>query len=142
MIGFGFSAGDIAIAVKFLWKVGEALNDTGRASGEYQQMIQGLQSLLLTLQHLQSVNLVATDACIVSALRALSATVEKPILAFIDDIKKFEGSLGHEDTSDQLTAGLRRVQWAMRNGKKIERLGAMIAAQMQSIQLLLGTTIL
>ncbi|KAI9743187.1 MAG: hypothetical protein M1835_002937 [Candelina submexicana] len=108
MIGFGFSAGDIAMAIKFLWKVGKALNDTGKASSEYQHAIQYLRGLLLTLQHLQSVDLASTDASIVSALRTLSASVEKPIVTFINDIRKFESALGHDDTRNQLAAGWRR----------------------------------
>ncbi|KAI9723754.1 MAG: hypothetical protein M1812_001054 [Candelaria pacifica] len=142
MIGFGFSAGDIVMAVKFLWKVGEALNDTGKASTEYRQAIQHLQGLLLTLQHLQSADFADTDANVVGTLQTLSASVEKPISVFIHDIKKFEESLGLGDTTNVLVASLRRVQWATRNVKKLEKLGAMIAAQMQAIHVLLGTTIL
>ncbi|KAI9707045.1 MAG: hypothetical protein M1836_000005 [Candelina mexicana] len=142
MIGFGFSAGDIAMAIKFLWKVGKALNDTGKASSEYQHAIQYLQGLLLTLQHLQSVDLTSTDASIVSALRTLSASVEKPIVTFINDIRKFESVLGHDDTRNQLAASWRRVRWATMNGEKLGKLSAIIAAQMQAIHVLLGTTIL
>lgn len=142
MIGFGFSAGDIAIAIKFLWKVGEALKHTDKASSEYQQAIQYLQSLLNTLEHLQSIDLTGADASIISALRALSASIAKPISAFSDDIRKFESSLGQGDTGSSLAARWRRVQWVTRNAKKVEMLASAITAQTQSIHLLLGTTML
>ena len=54
-VPFGFSAGDIAIAIQLLSKVYKSLKDTGDAASEYREVSRFLQGLILTLQHLQKI---------------------------------------------------------------------------------------
>jgi len=52
--GFGWSAGDIATAVKVIVEVGEAFISTGGAATKYADALTFLESLRMTLELLES----------------------------------------------------------------------------------------
>ena len=60
-VPFGFNIGDITIAMQLLSKVYKSLKDTGGAASEYHEVSQFLQGLILTLQHLEKIELVCGD---------------------------------------------------------------------------------
>ena len=54
MASFGWSAGDLALAIKIIYEVGNALKDTGGASSDYQETVAFLQFLATTLDRLHA----------------------------------------------------------------------------------------
>lgn len=46
MASFGWSAGDLALAIKIIYEVGNALKDTGGTSSDYQETVAFLQFCL------------------------------------------------------------------------------------------------
>ena len=112
------------------------MKETG-ASSEYQELIQVLSALLLTLQHLQRLDSKCADPNLINAIRSLIAEAEKPILEFVQDIQRFDSALGRSTITGKLKGGIRRAEWALAVSKKVEKLHRMIASWMQPIHLLL-----
>ncbi|KAF2691551.1 hypothetical protein K458DRAFT_2169 [Lentithecium fluviatile CBS 122367] len=133
-VPFGFSAGDIAMALKFIAQVASALKETGGAASDYREVLQYLEGLLLTLQHLQRLDTSCADPSLVNAVRTLTAAAERPVKDFVSEMSKYGSAMG---SSGSLSSGMRKAEWAVIAAKKADRLRAKIAAQMQPIHLLL-----
>ena len=130
---FGFSAGDIAMAIKLIAQVAGALKETGGAASDYREALQYLEGLLLTLQHLQKLDTQNADPSLANAVRALTAAAEQPVKEFVGEMSKFGSAMA----SSSLKAGVRKAEWAVVAAKKADKLRARIVAQMQPVHLLL-----
>lgn len=107
------------------------------ASSQYQDALQFLNALLLTLQHLQYLDTKFSDPSLNNAVRTLALAAQKTILNFISQIQKYDPALGTAPTSGAIRGGLGKAEWALTVTKKVEALRTRIAAQMQPIHLLL-----
>lgn len=136
-VPFGFSAGDLVMAVNVIAQVAQALRETGGASSEYQETFHFMEGLVLTLQHLQHLNAKCTDPSLISAIRTLTKSAEKPIREFINDIQKFDSALGSTSQSNRFVSGVRKAEWVVIVRKRVDKLRGSIASQMQPIHLLL-----
>jgi len=134
-VPFGFSAGDIAMALKLIAQVAGALKETGGAASDYREALQYLEGLLLTLQHLQKLNTDCADPSLANAVRALTAAAEQPVRDFVGEMSKYGSAMGSGNSS--LKAGMRKAEWAVVAAKKADKLRGRIVAQMQPVHLLL-----
>ena len=136
-VPFGFSVGDIAIAIQLLSKVYKSLKDTGGAASEYREVSQFLQGLILTLQHLEKIELVCSDPSLVKAIQALSATALQPILQFVEEIQKYNSAMETPLLSRRCMSAYRKADWVICISKKVNKLKAAITAEMQPIHILM-----
>ncbi|OCL07816.1 hypothetical protein AOQ84DRAFT_377343 [Glonium stellatum] len=136
-VPFGFSAGDIVIAIQLLIKIYKSLKEAGGAASEYHDVSRFLRGLILTLQHLQEMELICGDPSLVKAIQALSATALQPIFQFVEEIQKYSSAMEASPLSHYSMATYRKVGWALRVSKKIEKLRVKILAEMQPIHLLI-----
>lgn len=134
-VPFGFSAGDIAMALKLITQVAGALKETGGAAYDYREALQYLEGLLLTLQHLQKLDTQCADPSLANAVRALTAAAERPVREFVGEMSKYGSAMGSSTSS--LKSSTRKVEWAVFAAKKADKLRGRIVAQMQPIHLLL-----
>jgi len=139
VVPFGFSAGDIAMAIQVVVKVAQGLKNSGGSASEYQDIIKYLQSLLLTLQHLETLRSKTKDESIAKAVEALASAAQKPMLEFMEDIRKYEVTLGQKSSSNSIRSGFHKTDWALRIAKKGVKLRANISAELESLHLLLGS---
>ena len=137
MSGIGFSAGDVALALKFVVQVSRSFRESGGASSEYQEVLRYLEGLLLTLQQLQKLDAKATDPTVIKAIEALSSSCATPLNEFIEGIRRFEASLGAAAGGGRLRAGFKKAQWSLFVSEKVEKLKGRIDSQLQPIHLLL-----
>jgi len=136
-VGFGFSAGDIAIAIGLLSKVYKGLKETGGSASEYQDVSEFLRGLILTLQHLQRLQVDCCDPSLVKAIQALSEAALKPIFELLEEIKEYDSSLRAGAAAGQFRSSFKKGQWTLRVPKKIEKLKADITVKLKPIQLLM-----
>ena len=136
-VPFGFSAGDIAIAIQLLSKVYKSLKDTSGAASEYREVSRFLQGLILTLQHLQKIELVCSDPSLVKAIQALSTTALQPILQFVEEIQKYNSAMETPLPSRRCMSAYRKANWVICVSKKVDKLKAAITAEMQPIYILM-----
>jgi hypothetical protein len=139
-VPFGFSAGDIAMALKLVGQVAGALKETGGAASDYRECLQYLEGLLLTLQHIQKLDTQCADPSLANAVRALTAAAEHPVREFVGEMSKYGTAMG--PGGSPLKVGLRKAEWAVVAAKKAEKLRARIVAQMQPVHLLMESQIL
>ena len=82
----GFNVGDIVMAINIIAKLAQALKDTEETLSRYQMVLQTLQCLLLIIQYLCQVQTKCTDPYLMNAILTLTATAEKLILDFMEDV--------------------------------------------------------
>lgn len=136
-IGFGFSAGDIAIAIQVLTKVYRGLRETGGSVAEYQEVSVFLKGVILTLQHIQKLELECSDPSLLKAIQTLGDAALKPIFEFIGDIKKYDPALGLKAAAGNVKSTLKKTEWTLRFPKRVAKLKADITAKLEPIHLLM-----
>ncbi|KAI9793791.1 MAG: hypothetical protein M1835_007025 [Candelina submexicana] len=122
MVPFGFSAGDIAMAVKVIAKASSALKDAGGSASEYQEVLQYLNGLLLTLQQIQNINIQPSNPALLNAIRAQCASSAKPVLDSINSIHQFGDALGVQSSETAISGSHKKVQWGLFVSKRVEKL--------------------
>jgi hypothetical protein len=96
-MSFGWSASDVVSAVKVFHTVATALRESGGASSEYQSALKFLETLSLTLQHIQALQAVDLNLSIElrESLQSYYEQLRPPIETFLTDIKgQFDNALG------------------------------------------------
>jgi hypothetical protein len=140
-VPFGFSAGDIALAIQLLLKISNALKETGGASSEYQELLHFLRTSHLILQHLENIDISKLDTSSQNAIRAQAVTVMKPIQQFLKEVDIYATSLGHLGQGSRKSI-LQKAKWTLLVTKKIEKLRVKFTADLQILQLLLQAEIM
>ena len=136
-MSFGFSVGDIILAVQIVAKVGLALRETGGASSEFQEASQFLCGLELTLQHLQGFSSADINPTHGAIIQAQVELIRPPLSEFLDSIEKFETSLGPR-AADRIFSGVpRKLHWSLFVSKKAKKLQDSVAVPLCTISLLL-----
>lgn len=141
-MSFGWSASDIVLALRVLYKVRCALKEAGGASSTFQEASGFLDGLQKTMDHLRMfTSTTLTEARLVE-LRAQVTLVKAPVEKFIEDVKKFEPALGAASSRGKLLSGPRKVQWAFQMPGKIKKLQDSVMVPMMNLSLLLNLNIL
>jgi hypothetical protein len=126
-------------SVDLIHKVSNALKDAGGASSEYQQVILELNGLKRALSHLGKIEPTAETASHVNAVRGMALACQLPLQEFLAKIDKYESSLGPLARRRPLRGMGRKAGWALLEQGEVDKLRAMIAAKVVSINLLLAT---
>lgn len=137
--GFGWSAGDIATAIRLVVKVGKAFKASGGATCRYNDALGFLQSLKVTLDHVGK-----------HASRSSSDVYENDIVLQLDRITphwkafeayllRFEQSLGPTSSRSSLAKAPRTIQYTLKDlSGEVERLKTAVAQPLQVINTLLS----
>lgn len=138
-MSFGWSVGDLVGAVQLLRKVVIALKDAGGASDEYGEEVAFLQSLAVTLRHLDALQSLRVDRDVLLNLQEHCTQVREPVLLFLKDIqRRFRGPLGHKTSWMNVAPATRKVQWALSVSKRVKGLRRRISGNIDAIQLCLS----
>jgi Flp pilus assembly protein TadG len=141
-VPFGFSAGDIVLAIQLLLKVSAALKETGGASSEYQEILHFLNTAKLVLEHLGTTDLSKLDLPAKNAIRAQATAAIKPLQQFLTEVEEYATSLGNVDAKTSSRAAFQKAKWTLVVMKKLEVLRNRFTADLQVLQLLLQTEIM
>jgi hypothetical protein len=87
-VPFGFSAGDIAMAIKFTLQVTNAMKGSGGAATDYHQAFEYWKHLLITYQQLQELDTPHLDPAVQDQIRSFAALTADPIHAYIKRLQK------------------------------------------------------
>lgn len=138
-MSFGWSVGDLVGAVQLLRKVVVALKDAGGASDEYGEEVAFLQSLAVTLRHLDALQSSRVDQEVFLNLQEHCKQVKEPVLLFLKDIqRRFQGPLGQKTSWANVSPATRRVQWALSVSKRVKGLRRKVSGNIDAIQLCLS----
>jgi hypothetical protein len=135
-MSFGWSAGDIVLTLKVLYKVGAALKDSGGASSNFQNALSFLQTLSRTLEHLVIIQSTPLGRDMSENLREQCDHIKKPLGTFLSEIeRRYPSALGSTAKPSTLSAA-RKVQWGLFRPKKLKLLQERIAVPMAAIGLI------
>ena len=157
-MSFGWSAGDIVLAVKFLVKIGSALREADGAKAEFQEAAGSLAGLEMTLHYLEqqqeaadrqrqatpqgSPTSVAQHSARNAMLRSSIELIKGPVSNFLDEIEKYDKLLGTRSKAHFTSAARRKIQWALFVSNKVKELQGRIALPMHSLNTLQHQTTL
>lgn len=137
-MAFGWSAGDIASALKLLLVVGKAVKEACKASSEYEDTHKFLTTLQTTLQHIQAFDTAIIRFERIEELREQCRLLRLPLRSFLADVEKFEPFLVAGTKKRILLTTPRRLQWALVMPGKIKQLRYQIQAPVLSIGVFMG----
>lgn len=95
-MSFGWSASDLATAVKLLHKVGIPLQESGGASLNFQETLNFLQTLSPTLGLINALQNVPHESEWSENLRNHCSLIRGPVESFLDGIQSKHESLEHD----------------------------------------------
>lgn len=138
MAAFGWSASDLVVAAQFVVKVAVALRETGGAASDYQESIDFLCAVELTLQNICKVRSLPRCNVHATIVHEQAQSIGGALKIFIDDIEGFDTSLGTKRKRGFHHGALRKVQWATFVSKKVTKLREKISLPIATINTNLG----
>ena len=141
-MSFGWSAGDIALAIQLLYKVGTALKEAGGASSAYQEATSFLDSLEATLEHLRLLSSTTIDAAKAVEIRSQVSQLRRPVTRFLEDVKKYEASLAAASSRGKIASAPRRIQFALEVPGKLKKLQDEITVPMLTLSMFISFNLL
>lgn len=137
-MSFGWSAGDIASAIKLLVNIGKALKETFDDEAPHSGVISYLESLRTTLQYIEKHNGARIEPVQFEDLCEQCRCLKVSVMDFLDDAKRFEPALARKDVRSKILTAPRRLQWVCVMPGKIERLRREISGPILAINMALG----
>jgi hypothetical protein len=142
MSGFGWSAGDVVLAAKFIAKVVQALKETGGARDEYRRAIEFLSGLEQTLQNLASAGRVLPRNAATQEILLQTKRIVDVLGPLHGQLKESEPSLGTAASGDAAARLKSKLKWTFQQSKKVERLEDTISVPLATINANIGMQIL
>jgi hypothetical protein len=112
-MSFGWSVGDIALAVKAIVKVGKAVRESGGAASEYQDAVSFLTSIEKTLRGLETLLRENPNLKWEAELVEQGNNLRDAVTKFKDKIEKYEQSLGEDTERKKARRVPREIQFAV-----------------------------
>lgn len=141
-MSFGWSVGDIVASITLIAKISIALKESGGAKSEYQESIEFLVGLEVTLHNLRTIAPVLLPSSQDSILQVEIEKIVKPISIFFDRVQKLDASLGKESKRASWRAAPRKIQWAIQVSKEVKALRDSISVPIASLNILLQSQVL
>lgn len=136
-MSFGWSAGDIATAVKLFYTVGKALKESGEAASEYEDISSFLTSLQRTLRLLQSPDTIPFDREIKEEITEQCRRIQHHVNLFRITALKYAPALASERRKPFLVTAPRKVRWVLFMRDEIKKLQVQIEAPMVTVNTLM-----
>jgi hypothetical protein len=131
MAGFG-SMNDLVLGIKFVAKIARALKETGGALQEYQESIEFLHCLKVTLKNLgrfASLSPAATSEAILVPAKRIQSSLD----ACRETVEALGDSLGPNRQKGIWRGFARKAEWAMFVGEKVKDLQRDVTLPMSTI---------
>jgi hypothetical protein len=136
-MSFGWSAGDIASAIKLIYNLVEALDSCDGAAGDYRGAVSFLRDLKRTLDPLQTFTAWATYPTYGKDIGEQVVHIKEPVEGFLKAVLKYEPSLGNKAAEGHYRHIGRKLQWYLFMSKKVSTLRRKIESHMRVIDTLL-----
>lgn len=147
-MSFGWSAGDVVLAIRGLNQIRIALRDSGAAT-DYREEVAFLGLLSTTLESLHDIGAQERQEPSRSSSPATETAryadqLKKSIDSFLHDAQKqFEKALGSPTSSRiNLVVTARKIQWAFSTSEKVKQLRAKISEPLGVMQIAMSRQIM
>jgi hypothetical protein len=138
-MSFGFSVGDFLAAVNLIADVISALREAGGSASQYQHVTNKLGFLDRALRDVNRLEPAEGLEQTLETIKTTALSCQIPLLEYLENIKKYDGSLGAGESSGVMKDVFHKMKWQA--SKKLEaamRLEAEIVAYLAAINLLVG----
>ena len=137
--GFGFSVGDVISGIALVQKLIRALNDTAGSRASYRHLISELFNLNEALHEIKNLHLTPAQGAQKTALDQVTQQCQLSIESFLKQNSKFSTSLGSQSSGASWKTNLHKVQWALYEDGRIDKLRKEITDYVKNINLRLAT---
>jgi hypothetical protein len=138
MAAFGWSASDLIVAAQFVVKVAVALREAGGAASDYQESVEFLSAVELTLQNICKIRSLPRCEAHTALVHEQAQSIGNALKVFIDDIEKFDKALGSARQRGFRHGVLKKIQWATYVSKTVTKLREKISLPIATINTNLG----
>jgi hypothetical protein len=135
-MSFGWSAGDIAQAIKALHDLVNALNSAKGAAHDYREAVSFLHDLTNTLTPLQRYEAIKTNTDVAVAICEQVKGIKGPVEDFLGIAAKYEKSLGQSATNGHFRNVPRKLQWYYSTSSQVKALQGKIERHMRILDTL------
>ncbi|MCJ1244588.1 hypothetical protein MMC30_001786 [Trapelia coarctata] len=142
MAAFGWSVGDLILAIRFVVKTGQALKDTGGASDDYQESIDFLHGVEATLKNLEVVARRSPTGAAIHSIAPQAQRIQQCLKSFMESIEGYEASLGLNRKRGFHHGAWQKGKWAAFVSKRCKELQGKIAFVTASINMNLSLQLL
>lgn len=136
-MSFGWSAGDIAAAVKTAYNTYEALDSCRGAAKEYREAVSFLKDLTRTLEPLETLTAWKVYPEYGEDIKKQVEAIKGPVDQFLQAALKYELSLGAASKKGHQRHIYRKLKWHFFISKEILALRSKIESHMQVLDSLL-----
>lgn len=136
-MSFGWSAGDIATAVKTAYDIYEALDSCRGAAKEYREAVSFLKDLTRTLEPLETLTAWKVYPEYGKDIKKQVEAIKGPVDQFLQAALKYEPSLGAASKKGHQRHIYRKLKWHFFISKEILALRSKIESHMQVLDSLL-----
>ncbi|EQB53144.1 hypothetical protein CGLO_07165 [Colletotrichum gloeosporioides Cg-14] len=136
-MSFGWSAGDIAAAIKLVYNVYEALDSSAGASRDYRDAVTFLKSLIHTLNTLTGLADWEAYPAYREDIKRQVELIRSTVTEFLQSIEKYESSLGRSAKSGRLRQFAPKLKWHMLCAKQTLVLKSRIQSHMSVLNIVM-----
>ncbi|PQE32258.1 hypothetical protein CJF32_00001006 [Rutstroemia sp. NJR-2017a WRK4] len=136
-MSFGWSAGDIASAIKVVYNLIQALDDASGAANDYREAVLFLKNLLHTIEPLQQLALWNAYPDYGREIKEQVDFIQEPVKLFCAKVLKYESSLGATARAGSCRHVTRKLQWYLFMSQKVLKLKGKIESHMRLIDTLM-----
>ncbi|KAF4624899.1 hypothetical protein G7Y89_g13272 [Cudoniella acicularis] len=141
-MSFGWSAGDIASAIKLVNKIIQSVSNAGGAREHFQELESELRGLLRALHEISNLTSQPGQIPEILALKFAACLCEDTLKTFFEKIKPFDESLRKDSLISKFKATPRMVRWELLVKKDIPEFRSYLVAHVGSLNLRLNTALL
>jgi hypothetical protein len=139
---FGFGVGDFIAVATLIKNIKSALQDSGGARDDYQELERELQLLELALAALRSLTGPPQRQAEIMAIKLIALSCRHTLDAFYANIKKYDRSLSVTSRVGVMRASGKMVQWGLLMQADVVKLRSYVAAHVGSLNTLISAEIL
>jgi hypothetical protein len=136
-MSFGWSAGDIAAAVKLAHGIYEALDSCHGAAREYREAVSFLKELTQTLKPLEAFSAWGAYPVYGKEIKDRVGFIKGPVENFLREIGDLEPSLGRGAMSGRFRHIVPKLTWHIRISKRVLDLRSQIESHLRILDTLL-----
>src|SRR4051812_24418550 len=132
-MSFGWSAGDIASAIKVVYNLIQALDDASGAANDYREAVLFLKTLLRTIEPLPQLALWNAYPDYGRDIKEQVDHIQEPLKLFCAKVLKYESSLGATAKAGYYRHAPRKIQWYLFMPQEVLKLKGKIESHMRLI---------
>ncbi|KAK1446065.1 hypothetical protein CMEL01_10308 [Colletotrichum melonis] len=142
-MSFGWSTGDIIVALPLFNKIRIALKDSGGSKTEYQNAITFIDELSTTLRTLDDIQTTSPHPDLLQDVCSHAKRLRIEVDLFLKTMQdEYEGSLGPFSLSGKTKTFQNKIRYAISTSKKVQNLREKIGPELSTLQLKLSHHVL